>query len=111
MNKYIIQKLAIEHKLSNKHIEEILDGFYRGLKYYLENADESKGGIIISKYFKFYIDFHREMKAIERGLTNETKPRMEVFRNLNKYRSKKVKLSKRDYERQKKITSYDEQRN
>ena len=37
MNKYIIEKLAGEHKIDKKHVDEIIDGFYRGLRYYLEH--------------------------------------------------------------------------
>lgn len=108
MNKYILQKLATENKLSVKHVEEIIDGFYRGLRYYLERPEETKGGILVTNYFKFYIDLHREMRDIERALTNRKEPkRMDVFLNLIKYNKKK--LSKRDYERQIKIqTNYEQ---
>lgn len=108
MNKYILQKLATENKLSVKHVEEIIDGFYRGLRYYIERPEETKGGILITNYFKFHIDLHREMRDIEKSLTNRREPkRMNVFLNLIKYNKKK--LSKRDYERQIKIqTNYEQ---
>ncbi len=107
MNKYILNKLAQEHKISPKHAEEIIDGFYRGLRYYLEHADETKGGIVITNYMKFFVDLHREMKSIEVSLSNGLEPkRIEVFKNLIKYRNNKVNLSKKDYARQEKIQSY-----
>jgi len=112
MNKYIVQKLATENNITTKHTEELINGFYRGLRYYLENADESKGGIVIPNYFTFFIDLHREMRSIETSLTNGKDPkRIEVFQNLIKYKHKSTKLSKRDNERQKKITDYIEQCN
>lgn len=108
MNKYIVQKLATENKISVKQTEEIIDGFYRGLRYYLQNAEETEGGILITNYFKFYIDLHREMRDIERSLTNNREPkRIKVFLNLIKHNKKR--LSKRDHERQTKIKSYYEQ--
>ena len=112
MNKYIIQKLATENNITTKHATELIDGFYRGLRYYLENAEESKGGILIQNYFKFFIDRHREMRSIETALVNGKEPkRLEVFQNLIKYKHNKTKLSKRDNERQKNIQSYIEQCN
>lgn len=108
MNKYILQKIATENKISVKQAEEIIDGFYRGLRYYLQNAEETEGGILITNYFKFYIDLHREMRDIERSLTNNREPkRIKVFQNLIKYNKKR--LSKRDYERSTKIKTYYEQ--
>ena len=108
MNKYILQKLATENKISVKHTEALIDGFYRGLRYYLEHPEETKGGILIREYFKFNIDLHREMRDIEKSLTNRREPkRIDVFLNLIKYNKKK--LSKRDYERQIKIQGYYEQ--
>ena len=105
MNKYILQKLAVEHKIPEKQVEAIIDGFYKGLKYYLAHAEETKGGILISNYYKFHIDLHREMRDIERALSEHTEPkRIEVFNNLIKYNKKR--LSKRDDERQTKIKSY-----
>ena len=107
MNKYIVQKLATQYQIPNKQVEEIINGFYRGLRHYLLNAEESKGGIKIPGYLVFFIDLHREMKHIEKSLNNEMEPkRLEVFHNLETYRHKKVKLSKRDNERQNKIKDY-----
>lgn len=107
MNKYIIEKLAGEHKIDKKHVEEIIDGFYRGLRYYLEHAEETKGGIVITNNFKFFIDPHKEMRSIEKALSNGLEPkRLDVFNNLVKYKHNKTKLSKRDHERQTKIQDY-----
>lgn len=112
MNKYIRDKLAKDFNIPPKHVEEIIAGFYRGTRYYLEHAEESKGGIMISKYMKFTIDPHREMRHIEQKLSEGQEPkRTKVFFNLIKYKHNKIKTSKRDGERQKKIQDYLAQRN
>jgi hypothetical protein len=72
INDEIIQKLARKHDLPEAQIKLVIQSFYDGLRYYLSNPLESKGGIIIHNFITFYINFKRLLTTIHNA-TYESK--------------------------------------
>lgn len=108
MNPDIIEKLAKKYNLPEEQIKIVIQSFYDGLRYYLSNPLEAKGGIIIHNFITFYINFKRLLTSIHNTTyeskyvgTERNKEYLEFLNKLktNTYKYARQTNGKNKYER------------
>lgn len=52
-NKELIKRVAEKLNLPEEQVKLVVDNFWAGVKHYINNIHEAKGGILINEYFKF----------------------------------------------------------
>lgn len=88
MNKALALEVARELKLPPEKVYAVCKSFHDGLRTYIKNPTQCKGGILIHKFVSLNFKEYRLTKTLAENRIGDPIQKQKIVENLNIYRRK-----------------------
>lgn len=89
MNKALALEVARELKMSPEKVNAICSSFHDGLKHFLTNPQDVKGGIHIEGFLSMNINKYKILHSLTLEKQSNVELKTELLENLKKYENSK----------------------